>query len=159
MVGLEDGEAGIDVVIGGGGVEEHGVERRIAEVAHVEVGGWRHADGQIDRDPLSLQSSAWFASQVAWITRAQHRKGFLVLFREDKATNFSRHKRNFLVKLWGKGLLIFIRIFVRVDISSFYQDSNLLLERCTWTKGMKWIQVLTNNTEVALHGVAWIPLP
>ena len=39
VVGLEDGEAGIDVVIGGGGVEEHGVERRIAEVAHVEVGG------------------------------------------------------------------------------------------------------------------------
>ena len=39
VVGPEEGEAGIDVVIGGGDVEEHGVERRIAEVAHLGVGG------------------------------------------------------------------------------------------------------------------------
>ena len=39
VVGLEEGEAGIDVAIGGGDVEEHCVERRIAEVAHFGVGG------------------------------------------------------------------------------------------------------------------------
>ena len=44
MVGLEDGEAGINIDIGVSGVEEHGVERRVAEVTHFEVGGRRHAD-------------------------------------------------------------------------------------------------------------------
>ena len=39
VVCLEDGEARLGVVAVGGGVEEHGVEGRIAEVAHLEVGG------------------------------------------------------------------------------------------------------------------------
>ena len=39
VVCLEDGEARFGVVAVGGGVEEHGVEGRIAEVAHLEVGG------------------------------------------------------------------------------------------------------------------------